>query len=90
MKRAHWERNTESIDDYLKAIYSIGGDERRRVGGSELAVRLDVAPASVTNMLQKLASQPKALVDYKRGEGVKLSSAGQTTSSGDRKAPPVS
>ena len=76
-KRAHWERNTESIDDYLKAIYSIGGDERRRVGGSELAVRLDVAPASVTNMLQKLASQPKALVDYKRGEGVKLSSAGQ-------------
>jgi DtxR family Mn-dependent transcriptional regulator len=76
-KRAHWERNTESIDDYLKAIYSIGGDERRRVGGSELAVRLDVAPASVTNMLQKLAGQPKALVDYKRGEGVKLSSAGQ-------------
>ncbi len=76
-KRAHWERNTESIDDYLKAIYTIGGDERRRVGGSELAVRLDVAPASVTNMLQKLASQPKALVDYKRGEGVKLSSAGQ-------------
>lgn len=76
-KRAHWERNTESIDDYLKAIYSIGGDERRRVGGSELALRLDVAPASVTNMLQKLASQPKALVNYKRGEGVKLSSAGQ-------------
>lgn len=76
-KRAHWERNTESIDDYLKAIYSIGGDERRRVGGSELALRLDVAPASVTNMLQKLASQPKALVNYKRGVGVKLSSAGQ-------------
>ncbi len=76
-KRAHWERNTESVDDYLKAIYSIGGDERRRVGGSELAVRLDVAPASVTNMLQKLASEPKSLVVYKRGEGVKLSSAGR-------------
>ncbi|WP_348268071.1 metal-dependent transcriptional regulator [Edaphobacter paludis] len=76
-KRANWERNTESVDDYLKAIYSIGGDERRRVGGSELAVRLEVAPASVTNMLQKLASDPKSLVDYKRGEGVKLSGAGR-------------
>ena len=57
-KRTHWDRNTESVDDYLKAIHSIGGDERRRVGGSELAARLDVSPASVTNMLQKLASEP--------------------------------
>jgi DtxR family Mn-dependent transcriptional regulator len=28
-------------------------------------------------MLQKLAGEPKSLVDYKRGEGVKLSSAGR-------------
>ena len=75
--RTHGDRNTESIDDYLKAIHSLGGDERRRVGGSELADRLQVAPASVTNMLQKLASESKSLVDYKRGEGVKLSSAGR-------------
>ena len=73
----HWERNTESVDDYLKAIYSPGGDERRRVGGSELAVRLDITPASVTNMLQKLALQPKSFVDYKRGEGVRLTAAGR-------------
>ena len=26
-KRTHWDRNTESVDDYLKAIYSIGGDD---------------------------------------------------------------
>ncbi len=76
-KETHAERNTESVDDYLKAIYTIGGDARRRVGGSELAARLGVAPASVTNMLQKLAGEPKSLVDYKRGEGVKLSSAGR-------------
>lgn len=73
----HWERNTESVDDYLKAIYALGGDERRWVGGSELAARLDIAPASVTNMLQKLASQPKSFIDYKRGEGVRLSAAGR-------------
>jgi DtxR family Mn-dependent transcriptional regulator len=72
----HWERNTESVDDYLKAIYTRGGDERRRVGGSELATRLDIAPASVTNMLQKLGSQPKPYVDYKRGEGVRLTAVG--------------
>ncbi len=76
-KPKHQDRNTESVDDYLKAIYSLGGEERRRVGGSELASRLVVAPASVTNMLQKLAGEPKSLVDYKRGEGVRLSSAGR-------------
>jgi DtxR family Mn-dependent transcriptional regulator len=73
----HWERNTESADDCLKAIYTLGGDERRRVGGSELATRLDIAPASVTNMLQKLGSQPKPFVDYKRGEGVRLTAVGR-------------
>ena len=75
--QTHWQRNTESADDYLKAIYSLGGDERRRVGGSELAERLRVAPASVTNMLQKLALQPKSFVDYKHREGVRLSASGR-------------
>lgn len=70
-------RRTESVDDYLKAIYALGGDERRRVGGTELASRLGVAPASVTNMLQSLAAEPKSLVDYKRREGVRLSGAGR-------------
>lgn len=70
-------RRSESVDDYLKAIYALEGDERRRVGGSELAARLGVAPASVTNMLQKLAADPKSLLDYKRGEGVRLSGAGR-------------
>ena len=70
-------RKTEAVDDYLKAIYMLAGDEKKRVGGSELAGRLGVAPASVTNMLQKLASDPKSFVDYKRSEGVWLSTAGR-------------
>ena len=77
MKAKHQNRNTESVDDYLKAIYSLGGDEQRRVGGSELSIRLDVAPASVTNMLQKLAAMPKSYVDYRRGEGVRLTNSGR-------------
>ena len=70
-------RKTEAVDDYLKAIYMLGGADKKRVGGSELAVRLGVAPASVTNMLQKLAADPKSFVDYKRSNGVRLSTAGR-------------
>ncbi len=70
-------RKTEAVDDYLKAIYMLGGGDKRRVGGSELAARLGVAPASVTNMLQKLAADPKSFVDYKRSDGVRLSTAGR-------------
>jgi DtxR family Mn-dependent transcriptional regulator len=70
-------RSSESIDDYLKAIYSLGGSEQRRVGSSELAARLGVAPASITNMLQKLAAQRRPLIQYERGRGVRLSAPGR-------------
>ena len=53
--------NTESVDNYLKAILALSGPEERRVSSSSLADRLGVAPASVTNMLQKLASAPSPL-----------------------------
>ena len=70
-------RSSESVDDYLKAIYSLSGDEHRRVGSTELAQRLVVAPASVTNMLQKLAAVQRSPIDYERGKGVRLSAAGR-------------
>jgi DtxR family Mn-dependent transcriptional regulator len=69
--------NTESVDNYLKAILALGGPEERRVASTALADRLRVAPASVTNMLQKLASTPTPLVDYERHRGVRLSGAGK-------------
>ena len=47
--------STESVDNYLKAILALSGPEERRVSSSSLADRLNVAPASVTNMLQRLA-----------------------------------
>jgi DtxR family Mn-dependent transcriptional regulator len=76
--KAHTQRrSSESIDDYLKAIYALGGSEQRRVGSSELAARLDVAPASITNMLQKLAAQRRPLIQYERGRGVRLSAPGR-------------
>src|ERR1017187_2058773 len=69
--------NTESVDNYLKAILTLGGREESRVTIKSLAERLSVAPASVTNMLQKLAASPTSLVDYERHGGVQLSAAGK-------------
>jgi DtxR family Mn-dependent transcriptional regulator len=69
--------NSESVDNYLKAILSLGGVEERLVSGKELADRLQVAPASVTNMLQKLAAAQAPPVDYEMHRGVRLSAAGK-------------
>jgi len=76
---ARWRAkgNTESVDNYLKAILSLGGAEQSRVTIKALAGRLCIAPASVTNMLQKLAASPEPLVEYERHRGVQLSSAGR-------------
>ena len=69
--------NTESVDNYLKAIFVLGGPEEERVTSSALSGHLGVAPASITNMLQKLASSPSPLVEYERHRGVRLSARGR-------------
>src|SRR3984957_10069722 len=69
--------NTESVDNYLKAILTLGGPEERRVASKSLAEQLGVAPASVTNMLQKLALAAAPLVEYARHRGVQLSPSGK-------------
>ena len=69
--------NSESVDNYLKAILLLGGPEENRVTSNALARRLAVAPASVTNMLQKLAASTPPLVEYERHRGVLLSPAGR-------------
>ena len=75
--------NTESVDNYLKAILALGGMEAadgsagRRVSSKALADRLGVAPASVTNMLQKLAGAAASPVVYERHRGVLLSDLGR-------------
>ena len=69
--------NTESVDNYLKAILALSGPDERRVSSTSLADRLGVAPASVTNMLQKLAAASVPFVEYERHRGVLLSAAGK-------------
>lgn len=63
-----------SRQDYLKSLLALGG-RARIVGTSELALRLDVAPPSVTNMLRRLARD--RLVALVPGSGAKLTASGQ-------------
>jgi DtxR family transcriptional regulator, Mn-dependent transcriptional regulator len=67
---------TQSIQDYLKHIYELNEDGIA-ASTNELAARLNVAPASVTGMLQRLASASQPLVVYKKHQGVTLTRAGQ-------------
>ena len=68
---------SEAIDDYLKAIFELSGCEERQVSSTEIAANLSITPASVTNMLQKLAAQEPPLVVYEKHHGVKLAKAGK-------------
>jgi DtxR family Mn-dependent transcriptional regulator len=64
---------TGPVEDYLKAIYDL-----ERGGGtastSEIANRLDIAPASVTGMIRRLADQ--RLLEYEPYRGVRLTETG--------------
>jgi DtxR family transcriptional regulator, Mn-dependent transcriptional regulator len=69
--------NTESVDDYLKGILELSGPDEHRVTSNALAGRLGVRAASVTGMLQRLASQKPAFVKYEKHHGVVLTNAGK-------------
>lgn len=65
---------TQAVEDYLKAIYKLQR-EQDRVATTVLAVRLGVAPASVTGMIKKLAAMN--LITYEPYRGVELTETGQ-------------
>ncbi|MBI2423207.1 MAG: metal-dependent transcriptional regulator [Candidatus Hydrogenedentes bacterium] len=67
---------SESIEDYLKAIYTLQ-EKESPVSTSALAARLQVAPASVTQMLKKLDLMKPHLVRYKKHHGVELTPHGE-------------
>ncbi len=67
---------SHATEDYLKAIYELAEDYDK-VSTSALADKLEVAPASVTGMLQKLAEAKPRLVNYERHHGVTLTPAGR-------------
>ena len=68
---------TESVDDYLKTIFELSGPEEQRVTSNALAGHLDIRAASVTGMLQKLASHRPSFVKYEKHHGVVLTETGK-------------
>ncbi|MDD2922508.1 MAG: metal-dependent transcriptional regulator [Anaerolineales bacterium] len=67
---------TQSIQNYLKHIYELteGGQP---ASTTDIARELNVKPASVTGMVQKLAAEKPALVGYQKHQGVTLTAAGK-------------
>ena len=65
-----------AMEDYLRAIWDLGGGaEGQPVATTPLARRLEVAPASVTGMIKRLAGL--GLVEHERYAGARLSSLGE-------------
>jgi DtxR family transcriptional regulator, Mn-dependent transcriptional regulator len=67
---------TFSTQNYLKTIHKLTS-AGKSASTSELATRLGIAPASVTGMVQKMASADPPLVYYKKHQGVRLTTAGE-------------
>jgi DtxR family Mn-dependent transcriptional regulator len=67
------EQPSRAVQDYLKAIHSLGGVERT-VSPVDLATRLAVRAASVTGMLKRLAEG--GWIEYGPGRGARLAPRG--------------
>jgi DtxR family Mn-dependent transcriptional regulator len=65
---------TQAVEDYLKAIFELQGQEGR-VSTTSLANRMEVTAASATGMIKKLAKLN--LVTYQPYQGVELTHAGE-------------
>ena len=66
-------RLTRSVEDYLKAVYSLT-EREQSASTSALAEALEVQPASVTGMVKRLAEL--GYLEHVRYRGVRLTKAG--------------
>lgn len=64
---------SQSIEDYLKAIYKLQQEEGAST--TRIAEAMEVSSASATNMIKKLAKM--GLVDYQSYKGAKLTESGR-------------
>ncbi len=69
------EQPTKAVQDYLKALHSLGGADKL-VSPMELAALLEVRAPSVTGMLKRLAEG--GWVGYEPGRGARLTPLGRT------------
>src|SRR6476659_8826969 len=67
--------NSQAIEDYAKTIYALSQERDGLVLNGDVAERLEVAPATATSMLKRLADL--GLVEYLPYRGVTLTPAGE-------------
>src|SRR6185436_15556574 len=67
--------NSFTEENYLKAIYKLLESGEKKVTTNSIADRVETAPASVTDMLRKLAE--KKLIHYQKYQGVSLTPSGK-------------
>ena len=65
---------SSSVGDYLKAVWEVAGSPEEAAVTKDVAARLSVSPASVTNMFVRL--QEMGLVEYERYQGAVLTDRG--------------
>lgn len=68
---------THSEENYLKAIFHLGGLDGAAISTNAIAEQMETKPSSVTDMVKKLSE--KGLVNYKKYQGVSLTATGRTT-----------
>lgn len=66
---------SQTVEDYLKAIFSVGERDGGPVTTSRLSDRLGLSASSVSGMLRRLAAQ--GLVDHRPYGGVTLTGSGR-------------
>ena len=66
---------SQTEENYLKAIYSIGLHTGKSVSTNNIAKELHTKASSVTDMIQKLSD--KKLINYKKYQGAHLTSEGK-------------
>jgi len=67
---------SQTEENYLKAIFSLSITVSKAVSTNSIAEKLETKASSVTDMIKKLSD--KKLVDYKKYQGVSLTSEGKT------------
>jgi DtxR family Mn-dependent transcriptional regulator len=67
---------TLAEENHLKAIYHIGRQGHEKVSVTAISAALNINPASVIDMLKKLAD--KKMITYEKTKGVKLTSTGKS------------
>jgi len=66
---------SQTEENYLKAIYSIGLSNSKNVNTTLISKKLETKPSSVTDMIKKLAD--KEFINYEKYKGVSLTQKGK-------------